>query len=238
MATTKLTDGKQRRRRPTNLGDFLGVAKSKGTAEEMANFETLDLAERTTVMPGWIRGRIAAFGEDLEFSGWPTAAIGALKDLLNLEQDYMRWNERHVREAGQQSPPSISRELLSQLRHASEVLGNEIQRVRNEASLVPAHSDFQSVGQSLREPRERTTSKIGQAIEDLAEAVPDYVTLQEAAERCHTSKRTLEDWKADGKLPLPAVEHIGRRPARWIWNDLRPHLENLTGLQLSKCPAP
>ena len=100
-----------------DLGDFLGVAASKGEGAIRLD-QTLGIAECMALMPGWVRARLGAFSGNLEFSGWPAAAIGALEDLVNFDAKYMRWHQSRMREVGQQSPRDLPRELLSQLRHA------------------------------------------------------------------------------------------------------------------------
>ncbi len=70
-----------------------------------------------------------------------------------------------------------------------------------------------------------------------AEETAEYVTLAEAADLADTPKKTLEDWKQKGKLPAPKIPHAGRRSAKWDWSELRPNLEQLTGMELPKCPA-
>jgi hypothetical protein len=53
---------------------------------------------------------------------------------------------------------------------------------------------------------------------------PDLVTLSQAAGMVHKTKRTLERWKTQGKLPDPAVEGGGGKADLWDWKTLRPVL--------------
>jgi hypothetical protein len=56
--------------------------------------------------------------------------------------------------------------------------------------------------------------------------LPDYVTLNQAAAPIHRSKRTLERYKTNGKLPEPAVEGGGGKPDLYDWKVMRPWLES------------
>jgi hypothetical protein len=57
-------------------------------------------------------------------------------------------------------------------------------------------------------------------------AIPDLVTLDQAAAAVRKSKRTLERYKTTGAFPLPAVEGGGGRADLWDWKVIRPWLEN------------
>lgn len=71
-----------------------------------------------------------------------------------------------------------------------------------------------------------------------AQKTPVYVTLSQAARIAGKSKKTLEGWKQDGRLPPPEVPHSGRAEARWLWSTIHPALEQLTKKRLPKCPTP
>jgi hypothetical protein len=76
----------------------------------------------------------------------------------------------------------------------------------------------------------------------LHEAPPDdptcLVTLDQAAAVVHRSKRTLERYKTDGKLPVPTFEGGGGRADFWDWETIRPRLEEIFGIKLpNRFPA-
>lgn len=56
-----------------------------------------------------------------------------------------------------------------------------------------------------------------------------YVTLDQMAAMASRSKKTLERWLKDGKLPEPDVEGGGGRPHEWRWRDVRDVLEEQSG---------
>jgi hypothetical protein len=62
------------------------------------------------------------------------------------------------------------------------------------------------------------------------------VTLADAAAIGHVSKKTLEYWKYNDKLPEPHREPRGRSPALWDWMLIRPVLEKLVGMDLPERP--
>lgn len=62
-----------------------------------------------------------------------------------------------------------------------------------------------------------------------AKPFTQYVSLQQMAEYCKVSKRTVERWKTGGKLPFPDIEGGGGRADNWKWEAVRPTLEQLTG---------
>jgi hypothetical protein len=61
-----------------------------------------------------------------------------------------------------------------------------------------------------------------------------YITLDQAAALVGRSKRTLERYKR--KMPSPAVEGGGGKPAEWIWSELRPWLEKEFNRLLPEIP--
>jgi hypothetical protein len=65
---------------------------------------------------------------------------------------------------------------------------------------------------------------------DAVSATDDIVTLDQAAALVKQSKRTLERWLKDGKLPAPDIVGGGGKAHRWIWARLREPLQNQSGL--------
>jgi hypothetical protein len=63
---------------------------------------------------------------------------------------------------------------------------------------------------------------------------PDLVTLDQAAAFVHRSKRTLERYKTNGKLPAPSVEGGGGRPNLWEWSVIRLWLTETFNIPLSE----
>ena len=63
-------------------------------------------------------------------------------------------------------------------------------------------------------------------------ALPDLVSLDQAAAAVHRGKRTLERRKTEGTLPPPASEGGGGKPDLWDWSTLRPWLEKEFGINL------
>jgi hypothetical protein len=55
-------------------------------------------------------------------------------------------------------------------------------------------------------------------------AIPERLTLDQAAALVHRSKRTLERYKTRGELPPPSVEGGGGRFDLWDWPIMRPWL--------------
>jgi hypothetical protein len=60
---------------------------------------------------------------------------------------------------------------------------------------------------------------------------PDLVTLAQAANMAHRSKRTLERYKTAGKLPAPTVEGGGGRADMYDWKVMRTWLEAEFGVK-------
>jgi hypothetical protein len=52
-----------------------------------------------------------------------------------------------------------------------------------------------------------------------------YVTLSQAAAIAKQSKKTLERWRKEGKLPDPDVLSGKGKANKWLWDALRPALE-------------
>lgn len=65
---------------------------------------------------------------------------------------------------------------------------------------------------------------------DAVSATDDIVTLDQAAALVKQSKRTLERWLKDGKLPAPDIVGGGGKAHRWIWARIREPLQNQSGL--------
>lgn len=63
---------------------------------------------------------------------------------------------------------------------------------------------------------------------------PQYVTLSQAAARAQTSKRTLERWVKQGKLPSPDVKCPTGKAHLWQWGNLRPALQRETNRPLQE----
>ncbi|HZV03801.1 MAG TPA: hypothetical protein VE999_01810 [Gemmataceae bacterium] len=61
-----------------------------------------------------------------------------------------------------------------------------------------------------------------------------YITLDQAAALVNRSKRTLERCK--DRMPAPAIEGGGGKPAEWLWSELRPWLEREYGRPLPEIP--
>lgn len=59
--------------------------------------------------------------------------------------------------------------------------------------------------------------------------MPQYVTYDQMAAFVKQSKRTLERWYQEGKLPGPAITGTPGKAHKWIWSEVRPHLEKETG---------
>ena len=60
----------------------------------------------------------------------------------------------------------------------------------------------------------------------------ELVTLDQVASLARMSKRTLERKLRTGKLPEPDCRGGGGKANKWLWNNLRPYLEELCGLPL------
>jgi len=54
-----------------------------------------------------------------------------------------------------------------------------------------------------------------------------YVTLDQMSVLCNRSKRTLERWVTDGKMPHPDIEGGGGKPNEWDWTLVREKLSEL-----------
>jgi len=63
-------------------------------------------------------------------------------------------------------------------------------------------------------------------------ALPELVTLDQAAAAVHRKKRTLERRKTKGTLPSPIVEGGGGKPDLWDWSLIRPWLQSEFGVIL------
>lgn len=60
----------------------------------------------------------------------------------------------------------------------------------------------------------------------------DLVTLDQVAPLTAKSKRTLERYLREGKLPEPDVPGGGGKSHKWFWKNLRPALEKVADRQL------
>jgi hypothetical protein len=65
-----------------------------------------------------------------------------------------------------------------------------------------------------------------------AAEVPQYVTLAQCEGISRRKKRTLQADNTAGKLPAPNVRGGGGKPNQWLWTNIRPALEKLTGRSL------
>lgn len=66
----------------------------------------------------------------------------------------------------------------------------------------------------------------------------EHITLDQAGALIQRSKRTVEGYLADGKLPRPDVEGGHGKPHEWLYDNIRPALENIFGKLLpTKFPA-
>jgi len=64
------------------------------------------------------------------------------------------------------------------------------------------------------------------------DVVDQYVTLDMMAGLVNRSKKTLERWLSDGKLPAADVEGGGGKPHEWKWCNIRESLEKESGKQM------
>lgn len=74
---------------------------------------------------------------------------------------------------------------------------------------------------------EEKLGEIVSAIRDHTAATPmdELVTLNQASGISGVSKRQLERYLAEGKLPGPEITGVGGRSSKWYWSKLRPALE-------------
>lgn len=63
------------------------------------------------------------------------------------------------------------------------------------------------------------------AVVNNTDAIDALVTLDQAAGLVNKSKRTLEHYLRDGKLPTPDLPGGGGKAHRWYWSKLRPALQ-------------
>jgi predicted DNA-binding transcriptional regulator AlpA len=64
----------------------------------------------------------------------------------------------------------------------------------------------------------------------------ELVTLDQAAAICGQSKRTLENWLQDKKIPRPDVQGGRGKASRWRWSRLLLPLEKESGRRLPRSP--
>jgi hypothetical protein len=95
---------------------------------------------------------------------------------------------------------------------------------------TPPRPDQPPVQRADPTPAEVTKAK--QAPEAQPYYPADLVTLNQAAGMVHRSKRTLEVYKTEGRLPAPTVEGGGGRPDLWDWAVIRPWLTQTFGINL------
>jgi len=75
----------------------------------------------------------------------------------------------------------------------------------------------------------RIRSAILDAKRETAPAAPQYVSRDQLALICGLrSKKTIERWLEDGKLPPPDIEGGGGKPDQWIWATVREALATET----------
>lgn len=65
-----------------------------------------------------------------------------------------------------------------------------------------------------------------------APPAPQYVLRDQMAVICGKTKKTIARWLKADRLPLPDVEGGGGKADQWIWANVRPHLERLSGRTL------
>jgi predicted DNA-binding transcriptional regulator YafY len=61
------------------------------------------------------------------------------------------------------------------------------------------------------------------------ETIEQYVTMDQAAAMVNKSKKTLERYLGEEKMPQPEVEGGGGKAHEWKWSTLRPWLEQTFG---------
>lgn len=74
------------------------------------------------------------------------------------------------------------------------------------------------------------------ANEDNANAIEQYVTMDQAAALVSKAKRTLRHYYDDAKMPEPDVRGKGGKPHEWKWDTLRPWLEETFERKLPERP--
>jgi len=98
------------------------------------------------------------------------------------------------------------------------------------------HEDQRAAWRELRDARAGLDDALNATPDrpetDASPALPDLVTLNQAAAAVHRRKRTLERRKTRGTLPPPCVEGGGGKPDLYNWSDLRPWLMHEFGVIL------
>ena len=80
----------------------------------------------------------------------------------------------------------------------------------------------------------RERDRPGKALAARNEPHRDYIDLDQAAALVNRSKRTLE--RHLRKMPNPVVQGAGGKKSEWVYEELRPWLENEFGKILPKRP--
>lgn len=70
------------------------------------------------------------------------------------------------------------------------------------------------------------------ALDESGETLDELVTLSQVAPLAALSKRTLERYVKDGKLPEPDFRGGGGKAHKWYWRTLRPTLAEIVNPKL------
>jgi predicted DNA-binding transcriptional regulator AlpA len=201
----------------TRLELELATWNSEVAALERYNAAVQDF---NTAHASW---RHSGIGEPPEAPGWPSEvpnfrpAVESIILKFNGSSDVsvdngLTFNIAQIRESLKESWP-IERDLPS-MALMLQVIGLNLDEIKQKLEEKP-------VEVQQKPPMSLTAS-----------VIDELVTLNQCAPLCGVSKRTLERWLQDGKLPPPDVPGGVGRANKWHWNTIRQSLQREISRQL------